>query len=140
MRTILGFLAAPIVPIFFIFLVQVFTIGYSEALTLLLTLTSIGYAIAIIFGIPMHVALKYKKIFTMQAYIYFGAILGLIPYAILFVPTYFSSVNEGHFFLLFKNTVGFSLLGAGCGMVSSFVFWFFVVRDSAQLEKSKINF
>ncbi len=124
MRTIVGFLVAPAVPILLIFLVQIFSIGYSEALTLLLRLTPIGYAIAIIFGIPIHIALKHKKIFTMRAYIFSGVILGLIPYSILFVPTYFLRVNTGYTLLLLKNTVGFGVFGLGCGVVASFVFWF----------------
>lgn len=138
MKTIFSFLVAPIFPMLVIFTFQLFTVGLSEALTLLLALAVIGYGVAATLGIPMHFVLRNKKIFTMRAYILGGALLGMIPYGLLFIPTYFSSVNTGHVFLLLKNTVGFGVLGAACGIFSSYVFWFFAVRGLSKKEANRM--
>lgn len=126
-----GFLIAPAVPVALMFAAQVFTIGYRDAAEGALILLVIGYASAVVLGIPAYFFLRSKGMVDLKNYLVLGAIIGIAYYALIFIPTYLKTDPE-YVWELIRGTVGLGVIGMAGGLIASFVFWFIAVRPHSR--------
>ncbi|GKS92851.1 hypothetical protein [Acidovorax sp. SUPP2539] len=127
LRLLVGFLIAPAMPAALIFSVQAIFIGYENAAAGAFVFLIIGYASALVLGVPIHFFLQSKKLVGLGSYLLLGAIIGIAYYVVVFIPTYLAADSK-YVLDLLRNTVGFGLMGLVGGLISSLVFWFIAVR------------
>jgi hypothetical protein len=97
------------------------TIGLSAAL---------GYPIAIVFGIPLYVFLKWRGWTGLLLYMVAGALLGLTIYLIWVLLAEYSSSGLSSLATKFSNTALVQIpLAMFCGAVATLFFWFIARPD-----------
>ncbi|GKS90700.1 hypothetical protein [Acidovorax sp. SUPP2539] len=128
LRLLFGFLIAPAVPAVLMFAVQAFVIGYSDAAMGVIIFLIIGYASAVILGIPAYLFLRNRGLVGLEYYLLLGAVIGVAYYVVVFIPTYLKADSK-YVLELISNTVGFGVIGLAGGLIASLVFWFIVIRS-----------
>ncbi|MBC3919105.1 hypothetical protein H8L32_16560 [Undibacterium sp. CY18W] len=126
-RLPIAFLIAPAVPIIFIYVVMVSLKLQYEADSMAESLGIFAYFFTFFIGAPVYFILHRYKFFSLKAYLTFGALIGGTSY-VLVIAFILSKVQYP--FLVFKNTIGLSLLAIGCSTIASFSFWLIGIRPS----------
>ncbi len=138
LRTLLGFLIAPISPVLVMGIFGVFRIGatgfgpreLSETAWIVGLAAVLGYPVAFIFGAPLYVFLRWRGWNGLPVYIATGALLGLVLYGLyVLLPEYSSNGLRG-MATRFSNTALVQIpLVVICGAVATVVFWLIARPD-----------
>jgi hypothetical protein len=129
LRTILGFLLVPGAPALLLYWINP-ALG-AEALELLgLILGWLGYAAAIVVGVPTYLLLSRKRVFGLGSYLADGALAGLIFYVLFFgflgLTGYQSSLQS--VFLLIVDSFMSGVVAIVYACVASGLFWLIALR------------
>lgn len=119
-RVAIAFLVAPGAPVCAISLFLLARGLKNEALLTVKVLTIFSYFAALFFGIPTYLALRKRNITSLRSYLVCGFGIGVILY--LLTAAYLASKTTFPM-LVFRNTIGLSILATGCGVLASLIFW-----------------
>lgn len=120
---IVGFLVAPGVPAFVLYLVN---LSRGEAPLLFLILAPLAYAAALFLGLPVYLILQRKRIHSLAAYVILGASIGLVFYVLFIVL----SSYPGQIRARFGNSAQSGVLAVVYAGVASTIFWLIAIRPS----------
>ena len=139
LRTIVGFLVAPIAPgLLAVILAAPFRAGtgvfglreLAEAAWIIKLSAALGYPIAIVLGAPLYVFFRSRGWNGLLTYVAAGALLGLIIYATyVLLPEYSSNGLSGLAEKLSNTARVYLPLGMICGAVAALSFWLIVRPD-----------
>lgn len=143
LRTILGFLVAPITPgLLAVILAASFRIGatgfgvreLSEAAWIVRLSAALGYPIAIVFGAPLYIFLRWRGWNGLLVYLLAGAILGLVTYVIYVMFAEYSSGGLWGLAAKLSNTAQVQIpLATISGAVAALFFWLIARPDRSGL-------
>ncbi len=136
LRTILGFLVAPVSPgLLIVILAAVFGFGKSgEGIWIIKLSGMLGYPIAIVLGVPLYIFFRTRSWNGLLIYIMAGALLGVMIYLIYIPLGGYSSNGLSGLFERFSNTALVSIpLGMICGAVAALSFWLIARPDRTGL-------
>lgn len=136
LRTILGFLVAPVSPgLLIVILAAVFGFGKSDEGIWIIKLSGmLGYPIAIVLGVPLYIFFRSRSWNGLLIYITAGALLGVIIYLIYIPLGGYSSNGLSGLFERFSHTAQvFIPLGMICGAVAALSFWLIARPDRTGL-------
>jgi hypothetical protein len=143
LRTILGFLLAPISPgLLAVILVTPFRSGagvfglreLAEAAWIIKLSGALGYPIALVLGVPLYIFFRSRGWNGLLTYIAAGALLGLIIYLIYVLLAEYSSNGLWGLAEKFSNTAKVYIpLGMICGALAALFFWLIVRPDRTGL-------
>jgi hypothetical protein len=139
LRTILGFLIAPITPgLLAVILAAPFRVGasgfglreLSEAAWAIGLSAVLGYPIAVVFGVPLYVFFRSRGWNALTVYLIAGALLGLVIYVIYVLLAEYSSNGLWGLAAKFSNTAQIQIpLVTINGAVAALFFWLIVRPD-----------
>jgi hypothetical protein len=139
LRTILGFLVAPITPgLFAVILATPFRVGVSgfglrelsEAAWIIELSALLGYPVAVIFGAPLYIFFRSRGWNGSLVYIVAGGLLELLIYLIYVLLPEYSSNGLWRLATKFSNTaLGQIPLVMMCGAVAALFFWLIARPD-----------
>lgn len=133
LRTLLAFLVAPAVPTLLIYVVQFFAAERWEAAWAASVIAIFGYLGALILGAPAHLILRSRAVTSLGAYLFVGMIIGVATYALVAIPSAISQWKHNSAetaLLMLKNTAGFGITAAACGLIAGIVFWSIAIRKT----------
>lgn len=143
LRTILGFVIAPISPgLLAVILAASFRVeatGFglresSEAVWIVGLSAALGYPVAVVFGAPLYIVLRSRGWNGLLVYIAAGALLGLLIYVIYVLLAELSSNGLWGLATKFSNTALVQIpLVMICGAVATLVFWLIARPDRSGL-------
>jgi heme/copper-type cytochrome/quinol oxidase subunit 4 len=130
LRTLIGFLLAPALPALALYLINLNVVSRHEAILPAVILVVLGYVAALTIGVPLHLLLKRRGVHSLKAYLFFGALVGLIFYLLFFGIWGLLSYQSypDHALLLIKNSATSGLTAIAYSAVASTVFWLVAVR------------
>lgn len=139
LRTILGFLVAPVSPgLLAVILAAPFRAGTSgfgprelaEAAWIIGLSAVLGYPIAIVLGVPLYVFFQSRGWRGLLVYIIAGALLGLVIYLIYVLLAEYSSNGLWELAAKFSNTAQVQIpLVMICGAMAALFFWLIARPD-----------
>lgn len=143
LRTVLGFLVAPITPgLLAVILATPFRVeatGFglrelSEAAWIIGLSAALGYPVAVVFGAPLYVFFRSRGWNGLLVYIATGALLGLVIYVIYVLLAEYSSNGLWRLAAKFSNTAQVQIpLVMICGAVAALFFWLIARPDRSGL-------
>jgi hypothetical protein len=143
LRTILGFLIAPLSPgLLAVILAAPFRAetavsgprGFSEAVWIIGLSAVLGYPIAVVFGVPLYVFFRSRGWNGLLVYTATGALLGLVIYLIYVLLAEYSSNGLWGLATKFSNTALVQIpLVMICGAVAALFFWLIARPDRSAL-------
>lgn len=144
LRTLLGFLIAPISPVLVMGIFGVLRTGaiafgareLSETAWMVGLAAALGYPVAFIVGAPLYVFLRWRGWNGLPVYVATGALLGLVVYgSYVLLPEYSSNGLRG-MATKFSNTALVQIpLVVICGAVATMVFWLIARPDRSGGER-----
>jgi hypothetical protein len=139
LRTVLGFLVAPITPgLLAVLLIAPFRIGaagfglreVSEAAWVIGLSAILGYPVAVVFGGPLYVFFRSRGWNGLLVYIAAGALLGIVIYVIYVLLAEYSANGLWGLAAKFSNTAQVQIpLVMICGAVAALFFWLIARPD-----------
>lgn len=143
LRTVLGFLIAPITPgLLAVILAAPFRVGatgfgpreLSEASWIIGLSAMLGYPIAVVFGAPLYVFFRSRGWNGLLVYLVAGALLGLVIYLIYVLLAEYSSNGLWGLTTKFSNTAMVQIpLVIISGAVAALFFWLIARPDRSGL-------
>jgi hypothetical protein len=132
LRTVLGFLVAPISPgLMIVVLGAVFAFGKSsEGIWIIKLSAMLGYPIAVVLGVPLYFFFRSRGWNGLLVYTMAGALLGVLIYLITIPLGGYSSNGLPGLSERFSNTaLVYIPLGMICGAVAALSFWLIARPD-----------
>lgn len=127
-RVLVGFFVAPAVPAILLYVFNRL-MGYGDASVVgPLLLMPLGYAAAIIFGIPTYFLMRKKNVRSFVAYILFGGFAGLTFYLLFTIATAY----PGQVLLVLQRSIGPVLTATAYAAIAAGVFWAVAIRRTSQ--------
>ena len=126
LRIVGGFLCAPAVPAILMFTTaKVFdpTSSLFGADLLLM----LAYLVTIFMGLPTYWFMQKNHMYGLRAYVIVGLVVGIASYLIVLFCLLRVVAFPG---LVFKNTIGMSILGMAYGMSACVIFWLIAVKGN----------
>lgn len=119
-RALIGFFAAPAFPGTLLYLYNFFWQGYGdEAVVGPLILGLLGYAAALVLGVPVYLFLHRKGIRSLLAYGLLGALIGPIFFVIFEVLTTY----QGTLLVTLRYSYGAAFVAAVYSSLAAIAFW-----------------
>jgi hypothetical protein len=130
LRALLGFLIAPAVPALIVYVAEALRLTSSDAMKAAMAVGLFGYLSALVLGVPAFFFLRWASRTSSLAYLTTGALIGLVCYAVLFLPGAIQNWqgNPEGAALMIRNTAGFALLAVVAGSAAAVVFWAIAAR------------
>jgi uncharacterized membrane-anchored protein len=123
MRGLIGFLVAPGAPALALYLVSINREG--APLTFLI-LAPLGYAAALVLGVPAYFAMQRRGIRSLLAYVLLGALIGLVFYVAFTLVTSY----RGQAFNVLRNGARPATTAVIYAAVCSVLFWLIAIKPS----------
>jgi hypothetical protein len=128
LRTILGFVAAPLVPGLLFGLVGEFSAGSVGLLWCLKFSAALGYPVAIILGVPLYLIYRRYRVESLIAYVMTGLGLGVVPFLIAVLPgTVAASLgvdkNSAAVWPAMGSILWYLPISMACGAAAAAAFW-----------------
>ena len=129
MRIFFGFVIAPGVPALAFYVINLYLVPPHDAEFGGVILGMLGYAAALIVGVPTFLMVKRWRPLGLLGYSILGAVVGLISYALI-VGVLLSSYQSPsvHVLGLLRNSAMSALLAAGYASTASALFWLIAIR------------
>lgn len=125
MRALIGFLVAPGVPALALYLVN---INREAAPLIFLILAPLGYAAALVLGVPAYFVLQRKGIRSLLAYVLLGALIGLVFYLLFTLVTSYRGQAVG----VLRNSARPAAMAIAYAAVAGALFWLMAIWRSNQ--------
>ena len=136
LRVILGFLVSPGVPALGLYLINLCLVSREEALLAGVILATLGYAAAVIIGMPAYFIMRKKSPVGLRSYLMVGGLIGLWFYLLFFgvwgLVSYQSAPE--HAIALIRNSGVAGLTAIGYASVASGTFWLIAIRKNIPIE------
>ena len=129
-RVIVGFVIAPAVPALVVLALQAGAIAQGRAEWGTSLFAVLGYATAVVVGLPAFLLLRRRLATSFVKYAALGTAIGVVPACVLFLPDVVAGwdARHEHAVLLLGNLWRAALGGAVLGCVSAVVFWLVAIR------------
>jgi hypothetical protein len=127
-RVLVGFFVAPAVPAILLYVVNRL-MGYGSASVVgPLLLMPLGYAAAVIFGIPAYFLMQKRNVHSFVAYVLFGGLIGFTFYLLFTIATSY----PGQVLLVLQRSLGPILTATAYAAIAAGVFWTVAIRRISQ--------
>lgn len=134
LRTLAGFIVAPISPALLLAIGSVFFGKFGEGLWGIGFAALVGYPVAIVLGVPIYFFLRWRGWVGFWVYVAAGVLLGALIYLAYIPPvTHLDGVLRIDAGKL-KTAPWWLLLGMICGIVATVCFWLIARPDRSGLE------
>jgi len=128
-RTIFGFVVAPLVPGMLVALLAVIDGRWPMARWYIEFGALAGYPAMIVVGIPLHIFLVRRGSTGLSLYAASGALMGLLVYLMAFIPALVTGQFEPILYAM-KSTLAFLPISAICGAIAGTAFWLLAVMGT----------
>ena len=131
-RVVLGFLISPGAPALGLYLITLCFVSRQEALLAAAILATLGYAAAVLIGIPAYLFMRKRGPVGVRSYLIFGGVIGFFFYLLFFgvwgLVSYQSAPE--HAVALIRNSVAAGLTAIGYASIAGGIFWRIAIRES----------
>lgn len=128
LRTVAGFLIAPLVPSLIAAVGALFTDGPSAAALFFVVGVLFGYPVALMVGVPLHLIFAIRNWTGLSAYVIAGLLLGLLSYGSSFLAAIVFG-GETIAELRYTFSPGLALIAAIAGLLAAVSFWLIARPD-----------
>jgi FtsH-binding integral membrane protein len=132
LRVVIGFLVSPAVPALGLYLINLCFVSRQEALLAGGILATLGYAAAVVVGMPAYLIMRKRSAASLRAYLMVGGLIGLLFYFLFFgvwgLVSYQSA--PAHAIALMRNSGAAGLTAIGYASIASGIFWLIAIRNN----------
>lgn len=130
LRVVLGFLVSPGVPALGLYLINLCLVSREEALLAGVILATLGYAAAVVIGLPAYLIMRKRSPVSLGSYVMVGSLIGLLFYLLFFGVWGLGGYQSApeHAIALLRNSGVAGLTAIGYASVASGTFWLIAIR------------